>query len=686
MKLTRLRLNNFRQFAGDQALRFADTDQRSVTLLFGANGSGKTTLLNAFTWCLYGSFSDDVEGQDRLITDYVWKNAEFGREVGAFVELEFEHNGNHFRAKREVAGIKAGEHQELGPIRLRLWETDDSGQTKEVTAAAQRVESVLPEPLSRFFFFNGERIESLVSRGAYAEVKQAIKSLLGLEQVERAIEHLPRVERKLQGEVKKYGGEKLAEISTLMTQAREQAAAVQKDIDRLELEHHNLGAERDLVLEELGKHREAGPLQQRRQQIESEIARVRQQAAAISEERRNRVAQDGPIAFLAALARDTEQKAEALAKKGELPAPIKRDFVEALLEGYECLCGTSLAEGSDARKHVEHWKARAGLADAESAWQRLRGSIAMLEDSRRALRSDLELSSQSIADLGSRKRELEEQLTVVDAELKDVPLTDVQRLNDKQIDLTERMADANRQLGAHRVERETQQSKLEALSLSLKNAEVKDQIANRVRSRVALVEEVQSALVKILEIRTETVRRDLDERIRGVFKRITVKPFEPHLNDDFELRLVRPDDPAGHTVSKSTGENQILSLSFVAAVSELAADYRSRNLGEDSLLDAGGRFPIVMDAAFGSLDENYQRDVSDALSRLAPQMIVLVSKSQGLGTVLNELEPHIGELGVIVANSSKSTNSDEDIELRGRSFPYIRTQSDADYATLLEVN
>lgn len=682
MKLESITLHNFRQFTGTQRLRFADTSHESVTLLFGANGSGKTTLLNAFTWCLYGTLSQDVEGKERLITDHVWDEASFGQEVEAYVELEFEHNGSAFRAKREVSGVKSANNQDLGSPRMRLWETDASGQNKEIIAASQRIDAILPEPLSRFFFFNGERIESLVSRGAYAEIKQAVKSLLGLEQVERAILHLPKVQTKLQNELRKYGGEKLAGLSTQIEETTDRIAALDRSLELNVAEHASLGAERDAVRTELAKHRDAGPLQQERERVESELASQREALKRLRLERATRVAQDGPIAFISGLAAETNHLADQLSERGELPTPIKRDFVEALLMGNVCLCGSDLGPGTPARNNVENWKLKAGLGDAEAAWQRLRGSIALLDDSRRKLRGDLEALTQGISQTTLDIRDLESHLTAVEAELRDVPLTDVQRLTDKEADLNVRIDDVSRSIGADRNKKETEVATLDSLRLALKGAEVKDQMAGRVRARVALVEEVQSALAKILAIRTETVRQELDEKIRAVFRRITVKPFEPTLSEDFELNLVRTTGSTDMAVSKSTGENQILSLSFVAAVSELAAEYRKRNNERRGILDEGGRFPIVMDAAFGSLDRNYQRDVSEALSRLAPQMVVLVSKSQGLGTVMEQLGPHIGVLGVIEAHSTNPHASDEDVELNGRSFPYIRTKAENDFARI----
>ena len=138
-------------------------------------------------------------------------------------------------------------------------------------------------------------------------------------------------------------------------------------------------------------------------------------------------------------------------------------------------------------------------------------------------------------------------------------------------------------------------------------------------------------------------------------------------------------------VPKSTGENQILSLSFVAAVSELAREVAARQGDDEDLSEDAGRYPIVMDAAFGSLDLNYQRDVSRALAEMAPQMIVLVSKSQGQGQVIEELNPHLSHLGIVVAHSSSAAREPETIVLGGYEYPYITTSSDLDWAELVEV-
>jgi DNA sulfur modification protein DndD len=66
--------------------------------------AGKTTLLNAFTWALYGTMSDDVEEQDRMVTDSVWRALPAGDSTELAVEVRFDHERHDYRLRRRAAG------------------------------------------------------------------------------------------------------------------------------------------------------------------------------------------------------------------------------------------------------------------------------------------------------------------------------------------------------------------------------------------------------------------------------------------------------------------------------------------------------------------------------------------------------------------------------------------------------
>jgi len=679
--LRKIQLENFRQFMGKQSFPLDVSSGRVVTLLFGGNGAGKTTLLNAFTWCLYGELSHDIEHPERLVTDLVWQSAPVGEEVPLSVEIEFEHEGALYRAQRAARTRKEDGVRRAPSADLKLWVTQN-GQNKIVDGPQQRMESILPQHLSRFFFFNGERIEKLVRAEAYAEVKKDISSLLGLEQVERALAHLPKLERKLGAELRKHGGAQAADILEQIETKEEQLGQARREREELRDGIAAITEELGTVRELLLQHSAAGPLQAQRDQAEEQLEKARRDNEKHKHAYQHLIGTRGYLAFVKTLSQQVAGLAAGLHERGSLPAPLKRDFVDSLIEDGRCICGTELGSGTAALRHVEDWRARAGLAEVEAAWQRLDGEVKRVAESRGELRHQLqELAVEQQADREAIDR-WAGQLADLEAKVKDIPVEEVARLEAKREKLQARMNDSNQKLGAIGSKIEDFQADIATLRNELKAAEINNAVAQKARRRLDLVSSVDAALREILEIRSANMQVRLNAKVKEVFAQITVKDHYPELSEDFELGLYQK-HPDGTVLpaAKSTGENQILSLSFVAAVSQLAREVaQSRDDGSDS-----GEYPIVMDAAFGSLDENYRRDVASALARLAPQMVVMVSKGQGKGEVIEQLRPHSNHVGVIVEHTTSTAKNSESIEWGGYQYPYIEAGAEKDWSELVEV-
>ncbi|OCB14087.1 hypothetical protein A5717_11230 [Mycolicibacterium porcinum] len=681
MKLQSITLTNFRQFRGTQTLDLTSDAIKPVTLVFGANGAGKTTLLNAFTWGLYGNMSADVEQQHRIITDSAWRDLSIGDSIEVAVEIHFDHEGQDYRIRR--SGHLRKESDRQGPLSptLQLWTTRVDGSSEVVDAPQEKILTILPVGVSRFFFFNGERIENLVKKGAYAEVQKDIKVLLDLEQVERAITHLPKVNRKLTDELKKHGGETASAIQDAIDSLTDRQTKAKDELALIDGDIASLTEERDSTLELLRQHNEAAPIQSERDSVSTELNEARAARDAAIIERSLLVGTKGFQAFTEELGEKTKAMADNLYRKGALPAPLKREFVDKLLDERACICGTPLAEHSTPWNHVKEWRQRAGLQAVETAWQQLSGQIAPLADARETLREALSALLNRIASERDRVSRLEARKSELDGKLKDSRLEDVQRLESKRIDLDARIAAKNQRKGSIASELDSAAREIEQKSRDRSRAEVTDELAQKARSRSELVLAVKKALEEILAFREEDMRQRLDAEVKEVFKGITFKPYVPTLNEGFELTLHQNVNGVELPVPKSTGENQILSLSFVAAVSKLAREIRKGGRAEGEAAADAGTYPIVMDAAFGSLDQDYQESVSRALAKMAPQLVVLVSKSQGLGKVVTELLPYVSHLGVIEAHTTAAGEVAEDIELEGMSHPYIRSD-ESDHSEL----
>lgn len=687
MRLLGITLQNFRQFKGTQNLDLRVTAERPVVLVFGSNGAGKTTLLNAFSWAFYGELSKDFEFPERLVNDDLWAETPFNEHVTVAVTVSFEHQNEKYEVRRWCQVRKESNEQTPVVPTLVVRKTTPDGIAQEVVAGQTVIDTILGRKMSRFFFFNGERIEKLVQKGSYAEVKDDVKTLLGLQQVELALKSLPKVERRLGADVKKYGGAQAAAIQEQLDNKREQLGADEDELGRLRGQKSTVVDELKMVEEALRRNADAAPIQEARDRLVKALADSRAALELSVQARRKLVADRGYVAFTAGIDERTSALADALHERGALPAPLKREFVQTLLDNEVCICGTELGPGSGARRHVDDWRERAGLADVEASWQRLSGQVTQLRSARDELRLQLEDLVARVDRDRATVRDQEAELSERNAELERLgdQLADIAELEGKRQELLKQQGDLDysirrldEQLGILRDEIAAQERQLDA-------AEVKDEFAAKALRRQGAVSNVERALKEILMIREARMSARLDEMVKEVFGQISKKPYEPRLDSEFELGLYKQAGDRMLPVQKSTGETQILSLSFVAAVSKLAREVQAEKARDEELPDDWGEYPIVMDAAFGSLDLAYQREVARALATLAPQLVVLVSKSQGMGEVQKELRNKVNTMAIIVGHSSIPGGSNESIEIDGREYPFFTTGEESTWSEFVEV-
>ncbi|GIH25830.1 hypothetical protein Aph01nite_41400 [Acrocarpospora phusangensis] len=687
MKLISVELENFRPYEGKQRIDFASNSERNVTVIYGTNGGGKTTLLNAFTWGLYGYLSDDVENKDQLINSTVWHSSNEGAQVHASVAIEFEHEGSVYTAKRTVEATKKGPIQPP-PHRpqLTLLKRADSGSTEPVHNASGNIRRMLPERLIRFFFVNGERIEGLVKQEAYEQIQDAIKTLLGLEVVERAVVHLPKVEQRLRKLLKADG-----EIQDKISQITREVDEIDREIEEKKELKDGLYREIQLIGDEvkalnlrLTQLSGAKELQQQRYRLEHRQSVVKETLVAEESARAENLAKHGYLSFISGLPDKIADICEHLRQRGELPAPLKATFIEDLIGEGTCICGTHLPEGSSERARLEEWRSRAGLAEVEAAWNSLKGAIETVADQREQFLGTLTRSDDKIAKLEEESRQLIASLSQVSSDLRGLPTEDVAETEARREELIRVQNDKNRALGdiSGRLE-VLAASKIEKGEL-IKKLGIKDESSQRTLRRMDAVQEAKMALGDMLALLSNGVRNRLDGRIRELFNRVSLKNDLPELTPGFQLELWTHINGQRVPATKSTGENMLLSLAFVGA---LAAEAKIAGSGGAFFEGVGGDFPVVMDAVFGNLDEDYRRAVANFLPELTPQVIVLTSKAQAGSVVEQELRARIGKQYVISMHTTKAEvgGATEEIILNGNSYPYQVIGSDTNGAKLMEV-
>lgn len=692
MILTAIELDNFRQFRGTQRLELSTSADKNVTVVYGANGAGKTSLLNAFTWALYRTFSPGFEQPDHLINEQAWADAKPGEDVAASVTLEFEHEGRRYTVTRSTVDRKStdGPGARVKDAVVTVGFIDEYGEhhNRDDTAAGT-INEVLPERLHRFFFFDGERIEQLVKPDAYAEIEQAIKGILGLQVVENAIKHTDEARRDLERELRDLGTDEDRALADELAQVR-----TSREERRAALAQHraNLAAledERQAVGDRLAQLAEAAALQREREELEHDLAQSEKAIAASRASLAEAVAKKGWLAFAAGLAEQTSAVFEERRQRGEIPSDLKRQFVEDLLDRGRCICGCELTPDGEPYNLVAEWRERAVHADVEAAWTRLPAVAGITLVRREELYAYLHetLAEQSRHRDGHKR--IVDKLSAISDSLRHGDSDTVKQLEEQRERIGSSIAEEQRHRARAEVDIESLDERERALVKDLEKARAENEKAKIARRRVSVAGSSVGIFREILRLRTEEVREQLDRRIKDLYSTISFKAYVPHLDDGFRLDLRNAEGQRSASVAKSTGENQILSLSFVGALAEHARDrYEEAQQagGGDGLLSfQGGVYPVVMDSPFGSLDLNYQQRVADAIPKLAPQVIVFVSQSQGLGAVQEQMGPRISREYVIEFHTPKEDLEVETITLRSGTYPYISRSTSGERAELLPV-
>jgi len=692
VRLLSLQAENFRQFKGrTPEIQFGAPGDKPVTVFFGTNGSGKTALLNAFTWTLYGKTSRGFLLPDQVVNNAALREARPGDIVDAWVEIKFEHLDYRYVVRRTVRvrrGTTEADVSPQGEPVTELQYAGPDGQWRVEPSVVDSIGRILPEDLHTYFFFDGERIERLVQprEEERADIANATRKLFSLEILERAIRHVTAAKKTLEEEYERIG-------DTQAVQLIEEKRKVEADLEFARERFRELGRNVDgarraeeEIQTRLRTLRAAKEIQERRDALlidkSARTTSLRQVTSDVS----SLISSRAYAVFLTAACTTYRNVIESMRQKGELPAGIKKQFVEDLLAKNRCICGRSLGheDAHDARQVVEGWRNRAGLVDVEEKAIRMGGEVRQLElqtsqfweqlghfqERRRADRQELSRIEENLENISQQLRQSgEEELGKLE-----------RRLVDTKTAIERDLLDQGSCNGLIK-QLQTKLQELEGRIEKHQATEAKQQLALR---RLTAARDVIARIVDSKARFEAKFRVDLTKRVRALFDQISFTPYVPEITDEYALRLRESAGGMPLPVAASQGESQILSLCFIGGVISLAREYQAKKErlpGPDS-----SHFPLVMDSPFGSLGPNYRRQVADHITRLADQVIIMVTNTQWRGEVEQSLRGRVGRYYVLQYFSPKNEVSPETVELAGVTHDLIkRSPSEFEYTTLSEV-
>jgi DNA sulfur modification protein DndD len=644
MILERLALVNFRQFKGRQEIIFSDLRDRNVTIVHAENGFGKTTLLKALLWVLYGrdGLKEDFEKPDSIIHEGLAHRSKDPDSVMATVELTFKHDNDRYILTRQLS---------LSQQRLDASRTTPSlevmrdGQTFTLDRPQQRIQAIVPDGISGFLFFNGERINYLAEERNSAQVTEAIHQMLGLKLLRTTIEDLrhQNVRGKFRAEQKETTSEEKRELidrlSTLEAEVKELEESRIQVLSNLRA----IASELEVVDAKLAANQKAHELQTKRIRLIKERDELSSRRDEITRRLAKLISEDGYTLFTSGLINRGREIVSRMRSEGKIPARVLNTFLQELLEGGACICTRHLDEGTPERAAVEDLLTIAGDQDFNNAVGALDHAIGLIEGVAGQTHEQLRLLNTERLELLRDIRERDEEIEEIHQLLGGKDDEEVQHLEEKRNKLQLERDEQNAKTGRIEGQIEAAKEEFGRVDKLLHQLEDKEEAAARAQRRVDAVEDCARILESILKAETEDLRPLLNDEIDRHFRNIMTKDYWAELTGNYTLRIRKriagtegEEKQNEIDAALSTGERTVTSLVFIASLVALA---KLRSEIPTILKGlAGSAYPVAIDSPFGSLSI-FRDGVARHIPELAPQVLLLVSPEQYNGQVeraLNE--------------------------------------------------
>ncbi len=672
MILEEIRLTNFRCFYGETSIRFSEDPDKNVTVIYAENGVGKTTLLNALLWCFYGETTARFEKREDIL-NYDAKTA--GKTV-ATVEVLFEHDDRRYIAKR-FSNLRASAGREFVVARI------ENGSQITLDSPDTFINTVIPRNMASHFLFDGEHAEVFLGEDNQRSIKAAVRDILGCSLIETAIEDLQVVSNQFRKQIPTTAATtRIEDLSRSLDTLVSQIETAKETIKQLEKRREQTSQQIKDIDTKLRNTAAAKELQRSRDRLEAQLRKAKQRQREFADEVYKWLGENGRFIVSKRITEETFSFLDEKEHRGRIPSPYNEEFVKDILEAEECICGAKLIPGSAECKRVASLLQKAANQVMRDRISKVRARLASLKNERAKSPARLATAKRRLADANDEFATAEAQLGEISDKLKSINFDDIADRERRRDELRAELRDVDRSIGGLKTKIDDSERKKARIDAEITELAKKDRQTAIFARRRNLCETIKGELEVQLVTEEEQARKVLRAGIRRILEATTKKALKLRMTDAYDISLVNSD---GVALPKSSGENQLLGLAFTAALVEFA---NIRRNAQDYRLLPGTIAPLVLDSPFGQLDEDYRATTAQFIPKMARQVVLLVSRSQGSDDVLNVLKEHLGAEYLLVRHN-KEPRRDRKPETRifeGREYPTAIFDSDFDGTEIVEIS
>lgn len=636
MLLESIKLHNFRQFR-DESIDFAQGENgKNVTIIIGENGTGKTTFAQAFFWCMYGEteFSDKT-----ILNKVVAAEMRPGQEERVEVTLSLRHGAVGYTLIREQVYHKDYNNNVKGDNTIfDIAIKDAGGNTTYVkkTQCEAEVKGILPKGLSRYFFFDGERIEKMskdISSGKKStDFAEAVKGLLGLNGFISAIAHFnPRSKN---GVIGSYDSSFDAKSNKKISEYTDTIDRCNREIERLEARLETLDSQIESAkqhkgekTEEIKQYAEGEELQEQKEKLQKQIRNAEIARANVYKA----ICKDFNSSMSTFFSMTLMKRALAFLAQEDFTGKdipfMHTKTIEYLIKQKVCICGTHLDEGSvpynkvmELINYLPPQSISTTISDFKKEARRRAGNsddiVSQVQENLAVISSQDDDIAEKMDDIQSIDKKLSggdvrEKVRAINAEIQLCDETIRKSEDEKQ--------KCDREIGGYIKERDRADAERRNLTLL-------DERNRKIEIYKAYAERIYSELLEVYSTSEAEIRRKLQDTINDIFKQIYEGGLYLTIDDKYHISVYANDYEGD--VETSTAQSISVIFAFITGIIKMARE--NRNASDDGAkLLSSEPYPLVMDAPLSAFDKRRIKTVCEALPKTAEQVIIFIKDTDG---------------------------------------------------------
>ncbi len=623
MLIEEIKFVDFGPFHGEHKLTFANGG-KGVHIIHGENGQGKTSILRGILWGLYGKVKDRV-GQEIRPTSLLNRTAKKDGVYRFGVVIKFTHDGESWTLTRKMESKAFSDRAFEGRMYLTLVKDGEVISNPE-----QAICRLLPDDVSRFFFFDGEMLqdyEELLDQSSHAMavLRDSIEHVLGIPYLKVGRDDLTEVKRKLENErgrlVRRLGGATYEELADLFQAISKKIADDEQKVKEIDTAISKLDVQITDKKRKLSQISEVRELAEEQLKLDREVELLEAKKKAQSE----RVLVLLRDLYKTVIARSAEDIIDKLHKKDQA-AMAKYNEKQQLLgivhqieqgiQGSKCnLCGTVL----DARK------LRSLKSDQKGVQEKIKKLTEIPEPNREfddhvnrleALRekmiyakdfsettSIIASANHEIAVKNARLAEVKEKLGGTDT---DEPRKIASEIEEDSSEKG-RLNALKKTMDAQRTEDLEAKSNIDQKLKGIDQGEI-----NELAERIDLVTAAFEIFEQAIAVYRDKRRQDVGKLASDIFKQLRTKASFSHLdiNPQFGLNIITTDGQVlDRPEWRSSGEEQVVALALIGA------------LNKSAQVSAA----IFMDTPFARLDTKHGERVLKYIPKMSEQIVLFVT-------------------------------------------------------------